>query len=44
LQAARDDHLPRQQYWSVSNRPQADMQPTTFPPALTSSTRGQATA
>ncbi len=31
LQAARLDHLPRQQYWSVPKWAQAEMQPTTAP-------------
>jgi hypothetical protein len=42
-QAARADHLPRQQYWSVPNRAHAEMQATTVPCALTSRTLGHFT-
>jgi hypothetical protein len=44
LQSALGAYLPRQQYWLPPSLAQAEMQPTTLPPALTSSTFGQTTA
>jgi hypothetical protein len=44
LQSARGAYGPRQQYWLPPSLAQAEMQPTTLPPAFTSSTLGHWTA
>ena len=44
MQSARGAYGPRQQYCSPPSLAHAEMQPTTLPPALTSSTFGHWTA